>query len=401
MKYNAFTFFVALASIAGCVADAKETSENLMTDLQVVTSKRVFGRVVNTAGNSVENALLYSVCSPDIFAKTDGNGEYSLAGNMGDEIYVSAPECDDVKVDVALANGGDVTAPDIPAVAGVVYTNNFNSLRPGPHYSEAEARTDFNTYVVQGLAGGTDNLDNATIDNTIRRGSSGSALKILYLKGGSTPSESGIQISIPLSKNASVNNFQSNELYFSYWFRFSDDFDFRCGGKMPGLAGSTIGDSHGQKWTGRWMWRFGGSIQYYMHYASEPSSGQQETFLDWGPKIAGSSSTCHESELFTPYLTKGTWQYIELHYKLNTPGRSDGLLEGWFYDQNGNELTHYTRDKVGDFRITGKSENITLNSIFLSTFFGGSSGPEYQSSKNVYAWFDDFTVSSSRIGFKR
>lgn len=70
-------------------------------------------------------------------------------------------------------------------------------------------------------------------------------------------------------------------------------------------------------------------------------------------------------------------------------------MEGWL----DGDAAYYVKRDVPDFSLKGLSENITMNSIFFSTFYGGSKD-WFKPKQDVYAWFDEFTVSRSRIGYK-
>ncbi len=279
--------------------------------------------------------------------------------------------------------------PAPPSSSNFVYYHSLDSL-PAGVLSKQDVIDNFYSYGPSGVDAGR-----LYADSKERMGSSGKSLRVTFPKGQVTPSDSGVQIRIPIGKSWKDNNFQADELYFSYWFKFSNDFELNCGGKMPGLAGAQIGSNHTQRWTGRWMFRYGGSIQYYMHYADKGEGDDQATFLDWGQKLADEAPGDCADEVWTPYLKTGKWHHIELRYKLNTPGKADGELEGWL---DGN-AAHYLRKSVADFRIKDRSDNITLNAIFFSTFYGGSKS-YFAPSKDVYAWFDELIVSRTRIGLR-
>lgn len=353
----------------------------------------VSGTITDSAGKPVANALIYKKTQPTVFKKTGADGKYSLSANSGDILYVAAFKYADKQV-TATAGTLNIPLSSDPALSAAVYHNNFNALRPGTGYSKADALADFNTYIVKGIITPDSTIDHMMVDPNVSFDDKGSSIRVFYPKGQITTGDSGIQIQIPLSNLPKENNFAADELYFSYWFKLGSGFELNCGGKMPGLAGSQKGNDDEKRWHARWMFRFGGSIQSYMEYSFK---GDEETFLDWGTMIAPQGprtpAKCVD-ELWTPYLKTNQWHHIQLRYKLNTPGQTNGIVEGWL----DGTAAHYLNDKIGDMRRKGLSEDVTLNSIFFSTFYGGSKD-WFKPTKDNYAWFDEFTVSTKKIPY--
>lgn len=255
--------------------------------IQGVAAQTLRGTVLSESGAPIKNALVSVQGKPMQFAKTDDKGAFVLEGDAWDKLNVSAFKYADKVVTVQLP-ATSVTLGNDPLITGsVVYHNNLNYLRPGADYGKYDALADFNTYNSKGLVTSTSTDNNAYIDPTQSFDGKGSSMRVLYPKGQITSGSSGIQISIPLSNDPKVNNFTADELYFSYWVKFGNGFEFNCGGKLPGLAGSTIGDVNQQRWSGRIMWRYGGSLQFYMHYADKGEEVEgQDTMFDWGKQIA-------------------------------------------------------------------------------------------------------------------
>jgi hypothetical protein len=163
------------------------------------------------------------------------------------------------------------------------------------------------------------------------------------------------------------------EAYLSYWVKFNDDFDFVLGGKLPGFRGSKSFIDRTGDFSARLMWRENGQVEFYTHMAHERDRWWWNT------------------EGFQAKFVPGQWHHIEMHYRLNSPGNADGLMEGWL---DGVKAAHY--DAV-EFRHAGESD-VKLNKVFFSTFFGGSSGDRWNATKDEFAWFDDFVISTERIG---
>jgi hypothetical protein len=82
---------------------------------------------------------------------------------------------------------------------------------------------------------------------------------------------------------------------------------------------------------------------------------------------------------------QGRWQCIEAHIKLNTPGQSDGVFELWV---DGNLDAQRTGlNWRGSFTAYG------LNHVTLENWWNGGVAP-----KTEYRYFDDFMLSTRRIG---
>lgn len=203
-------------------------------------------------------------------------------------------------------------------------------------------------------------------------GGSGRAVRVLYPQGGQQSNGSGAQWFIDLQG-------KSQELYFSYWLRFDPDFDFVLGGKLPGLGGGVSFDDRTHEWSGRLMWRENGKAEFYLHAPADN---------DYDPGTRFWWNTEGHQATFIP----GRWHHIEMHYRLNTPGQFDGLMEGWF---DGVRAAHYPAFYFRD----APTSTAQIAWVFFSTFFGGSSSDIWQAAKDEHATFDEFIVSNARIGY--
>ena len=210
------------------------------------------------------------------------------------------------------------------------------------------------------------------VDETIAYGGSGKAARILYPQGAMQSGPSGAQWFIDL-------NGGHEELYFSYWVRFDEGFDFVLGGKLPGLGGAVSFEDRTHEWSGRLMWRENGKAEFYVHVPAGNQYDPGERFW-WN------------TEGFQAQFIPGRWHHIEIHTRLNTPGQFDGLLEGWF---DGVKAAHYPAFYFRD----APTASMKIAWVFFSTFFGGSSSSIWQATKDEHATFDELTVSNRRIGY--
>ncbi|MDP4625328.1 MAG: glycoside hydrolase family 9 protein [Akkermansiaceae bacterium] len=211
-----------------------------------------------------------------------------------------------------------------------------------------------------------------SVDENIAYGGNGKAVRVLYPQGGQQSGGSGAQWFIDLDG-------EYQELYFSYWVRFENDFDFVLGGKLPGLGGGNSFDDRTNEWSGRLMWREQGKAEFYLHAPAENDYDPGTRFW-WN------------TEGFQATFVPGRWHHIEMRYRLNTPGQFDGLMEGWF---DGVKAASYPAFYFRDAPTSGAQ----IAWVFFSTFFGGSSSDIWQANKDEYATFDEFTVSNQRIGY--
>jgi hypothetical protein len=220
----------------------------------------------------------------------------------------------------------------------------------------------------------------------------GRALQVLYPKGTNTSSHSGAQFDMVIpdakvydrasAKIVGANAYQ--ELYISYWVRFSDDFDWAFGGKLPGLyALEGYGFSpRTNEVKSRLMWRENGKLEFYLHTAHDSRER-----LFWN-NVGGKGHAT---------LTKGKWHNIEFRMTMNSViggnAQPDGILQGWL---DGQLYADYR-----DLRFRN-STAVNWNAVFFSTFHGGSSGTGgpgevWWPSRDVTAMFDDVIVSTTPI----
>lgn len=251
--------------------------------------------------------------------------------------------------------------------AEVIYANGFDAMSLG----QADDTAIKNAWSSRYAKGPDEGRVSIVMDSN-----SGNAGRVKYPNGGNTSGPSGATWETDIQ-------FSGEDIYMSYWVKFDDDFQFVKGGKLPGLAGSTSFPYGDFGFTTRLMWREEGKLEFYLHgYNINNSQGSEPYRVFWDD--AGEHAR----------VTKGQWHHIEIRQKLNTPGMRDGRLQGWL----DGELVCDDTDNSGT-RASGQSSTM-INHLYFSTFFGGSSAPvsQWQPTQDVYANFDDFTVSTSPIG---
>lgn len=200
-------------------------------------------------------------------------------------------------------------------------------------------------------------------------------LRVRYPKNSASPSVSREE-NKPLGGAqfcAKLGITSRDALRLSYYVRFSENFDFVKGGKLPGLFGGS-GNSGGEIPDGtdgfstRFMWRRNGDGEVYAYLPTSDEFGTSIGRGNWR---------------FQP----GVWYYLEQEVTLNQEGLTDGRVRVWV---DGNLVL----DEGGlTFRTT---KELKIEGLFFSTFFGGGDS-SWATPNDVYADFADFKVSEVRL----
>ena len=125
----------------------------------------------------------------------------------------------------------------------------------------------------------------------------------------------------------------------SYRVFFSETYDFRSGGKLPGFKAGTDTASGGNWSPGgasfRVMWRTDGAATAYVYYA-KPDSTDKNSVADQDASYAriavptgtAGHSVWQEGKVADalPRFKRGAWNDISISMRLNAPGRSDGAM---------------------------------------------------------------------------
>jgi len=197
-------------------------------------------------------------------------------------------------------------------------------------------------------------------------------LRVQYPAGSASPSVSrrnGVDLG-GAQFYADLDLPPQNQLRLSYFVRFSENFDFVKGGKLPGLFGGD-GASGGNIPDGtdgfstRFMWRRAGAGEVYAYL---PTSENYGTSIGRG----------------TWQFQPGEWYQMEQVVTLNQPDRADGQIQVWI---NG-DLVLEQRDVR--FRTV---ESLQIDGIFFSTFFGGGDA-SWATPQDVHIDFANFSVSA-------
>ena len=256
------------------------------------------------------------------------------------------------------------------------YKNTFDNFQTGV-YDTNTAKKAFGVNFFKGAEEGRVAITN--FENK------GNVLRAFYPKGKVKTNDSGFHTKLFWDNES---NEKHEALYLSYNIYIPKDFEFRAGAKIPGLAYQT----KDRNMSVRLMWRRDGRLEYYNHFNTRPTWKGWSASVDWSLTGPYTDLVNGKVQADQAKLIKGQWNHIELYNKLNTPGENDGVMRAWL---NG-ELAIDIVDNQ-DYRQADEAD-IGLNCIYLSTFFGGSD-ETYQPTKDQYAYFDDFIISKTRIGF--
>ena len=192
-----------------------------------------------------------------------------------------------------------------------------------------------------------------------------------------------------------------DEAWLRYDLYLPDDFDFFAGGKLPGLSGvsdgvdpystSAGGEYHPTSWSGRILWHPEGELTSYLYVPHADGMDLEESFNPDNGQVYGISSRWRRNgDGAVIHVAKGKWHSIDLHYKMNTPGKNDGVFEGYLDTRLGLRL-----DDV-QYRDADHPD-LSINQLFLSTFFGG---PTANTTDQTW-YLDDLSISASpREGLK-
>lgn len=175
-------------------------------------------------------------------------------------------------------------------------------------------------------------------------------------------------------------------MWVSYKIKIEEGFDFRKGGKLPGLCGGKAYSggnkpaSKGDGWSARIMWRQDGSIHQYMYYVEQV--GNYGDYWAW------------QDELSTPSrFIPGKWHTVTTQIILNTvqpgttTGNHDGALRSWL---DGKMILEKTNLRLVDF------EDQMIDIFYISTFHGGDDS-SWSPLNDSYICYDDIIVSKDSI----
>ena len=189
---------------------------------------------------------------------------------------------------------------------------------------------------------------------------------------------------------------KKDEAYLEYDFKFQKDFIWALGGKLPGLGGSARAStakgaipsgcvdikSENQKkgFSCRLMWRTKRDV----------AESQKKPFLVVYTYLPNRKKKCGEDIRILNDLESNKTYKVKQYIKLNTVGRSNGVLRMWINDKMVHESTNVV------FR---NDKNARIESLIMQTYRGGGATDlDWAASKDNYIFFDNFKVWTRKTG---
>lgn len=258
--------------------------------------------------------------------------------------------------------------PAVHAATYYVHDQRFTQQSAG-RYTLNDLKADFginNVSYSLGLAPDENTDGNAKINDY----GGNKVLQIRY-RPGAYSSGSGVLASLKLPPR--------DEYYLSYRFKFQNSsgqpFDWKKGGKLPGLAGGTAptgGNYSPDGFSSRYMWKTGGGLMVYFYWLNQ-TSRTNSPGSQYGQGITLTNFTAQSETQFV----------IRQRVKLNSPGNADGVLQVWVNDYLYVNWTNLTYRESGD--------TWQIDRFLLHSFYGGGDASHAPDTNN-YAIIDDVKI---------
>ena len=174
-----------------------------------------------------------------------------------------------------------------------------------------------------------------------------------------------------------------------YDIRFDDNFDWRWGGKMPGLVGvaprvdiyaPTSGrPSRDSGFSARLMWNGRGDdgSRPFQSTLGPIPSGQDNTIVTYiyaRQPSADFDGFGWQANLGSG-LQRGVWHNIKMEVKLNTVGQADGIYNVW--------LDGDLRFSASNWDYRNRSD-VMIQAVLYDIHRGGDTGHDWVSSRDTY-----------------
>jgi len=172
-----------------------------------------------------------------------------------------------------------------------------------------------------------------------------------------------------------------DELYFQYKVKFSEDFDWKLGGKIPGAGGGDkpAGGRHSDKgFTSRVMWRPKGEMHNYVYYPKDEAHyGTGFWWHDLTSKKMGRLK-----------FEKGKWHTIKMKVRMHNNWEDPGHVICWLDDK----LALHQ-----DVKLRKKNSKEYGIELFIFTVFFGGNEQRFAPDRDCKIYFDDFIISDKDI----
>lgn len=194
-------------------------------------------------------------------------------------------------------------------------------------------------------------------------------LRVAFAKGQIGPEKGGAGWRFPLGTHAAAE--------LSYSVRFSPEFEFVKGGKLPGLCGGPENVSGGRPATGmngfsaRLMWRRDGHGEAYVYHKNQKG--------DYGDSFAFPED--FRFPIDSPVK-------VRLRVKMNAVGQRDGELRVWITTEGNSERLMVERTDM-EWRSV---DSFAVDGLYFETFHGGGD-KSWAPKKACWAEFGEISVA--------
>lgn len=174
-------------------------------------------------------------------------------------------------------------------------------------------------------------------------------LRVSYAPGQIGPEKSGAGWRFPFGKREFAE--------LTYTLRFSPDFDWVKGGKLPGVCGGPENVSGGRPANGkngfsaRLMWRRDGRGQAYVYHKHQPTNYGDQLHFPGDFRFPTNSPV-----------------QVRIQVGMNTPGQRDGTLRVWITTESAPARLMVDRADL-EWR---DDASFGVDSLYFETFHGGS-----------------------------
>jgi hypothetical protein len=205
------------------------------------------------------------------------------------------------------------------------------------------------------------------------------ALRVEYVAG-EVGSASGITF------HAKPTGFPKSDVTLRYQVFFSKDFDFKEGGKLPGIfiggAGAAAGNWSDDSGSARVVFKQGGAAVAYIYVPTQVCDQDRLDAVQGTGFAAVANHTEKGTHVWRDGVTRfktDSWNDVAIHVKLNSGKERDGIL--------GLEINGVRKELPFMWRTNPKLE---ISGIAFSTFFGGSTKAA-SAPKDAYTEFRNFS----------
>lgn len=197
----------------------------------------------------------------------------------------------------------------------------------------------------------------------------GNVLKVLFPKGSVGPEQGGIQFLKTLP--------YATAYYYDCYIKFSENFDFNLGGKLPGLTSG--GDKYtggnkpvnGEGWSARYMWTDKNPV-VYLYYVDMPEQYGEPLYLSVN-------------------FEKGRWYRLTQYIRVNSSDKKDAKVKVWVDGKVVLEKENF-RLRCGEMGL--------IDSFYFSTFHGGNT-PEWAPRVDCHLLIDNLMIKKSPVNFSK